>query len=672
MSGEGAPPDGPALARCHHCGEDHPPHLLKCPETDLPLPLEGRILHGKFRFIRQLGKGGMASVWLAVNTLVERRVAIKLIRPEVGRSEDTVARFRAEAKAAGRIGHPAVCEIIDFGLGPLGPYIVMERLRGQSLGELIRREERLDPALAVGIVRQALAGLDAAHRRGIIHRDLKPENLFVHQPEGGTPIVKIMDFGVSKFMDGSGEVQTAHGALLGTPEYMSPEQFKGAARADVRTDIWAMGAILYKALTGKTAFGGPSVAATLLIVTTEDPKPITEMVRGVPPDLITVVMRCLNKDPDARYQSVEALSEELEPFDLDTLDALPLEVPDDDEEEAPSAPTMMLEGSGVISVSGASSITDDAPASDPEGPRPESQAQIATLHPTTQARILLPDAHRPRRPDRRAFAVIGAVTLLGCAALYWLTQRSPPADATPTPTVSARPPAGEPTHERADPASDTTGDPTSDLAGPAGTIGASTTTAGASPTTAGASPTTAGATTSQGSTAGALTTSGPQTGGSDSGGPAATGTTGSAPVAATTLPPTEPRPSSGDTNRPKPSSAPTRDAPSTPPPAPVTPPGTVRAGAYLAVQKRGPISNHAQAKAYCRDLGAQAFAGISDWHLANPTLARKMAGRVKRGKYWTSALWRGKATVIVLPAKESESRVAKKSGPRALCVTKAP
>src|SRR5690606_11683932 len=112
VSDEAARPDGPTLPRCPHCGGGHPPPPLKCPDTDLPLPLEGRILHGKFRIVRQLGKGGMAAVWAAVNTLVERRVAIKLIRPDAGRNEETVARFRAEGKAAGRIGHPNVCEIL--------------------------------------------------------------------------------------------------------------------------------------------------------------------------------------------------------------------------------------------------------------------------------------------------------------------------------------------------------------------------------------------------------------------------------------------------------------------------------------------------------------------------------------------------------------------------------
>jgi serine/threonine protein kinase len=182
--------DGMAGTRCPHCGkEEHPPHVLKCPDTDLVLPLEGRVLDAKFKLIRQIGKGGMASVWLAVNTLVDRNVAIKLIRTEVVRRDDTVKRFRAEARAAGRIGHPNICDILDFGSSPIGPYIVMEYLRGRSLAQHIRDDGPLPSGQAVAIVRQALAGLVAAHREGIIHRDLKPENLFIHEPDEGEPIV---------------------------------------------------------------------------------------------------------------------------------------------------------------------------------------------------------------------------------------------------------------------------------------------------------------------------------------------------------------------------------------------------------------------------------------------------------------------------------------------------
>ena len=657
MSDEAARPDGPTLPRCPHCGGDHPPHLLKCPDTDLPLPLEGRILHGKFRFVRQLGKGGMAAVWAAVNTLVERRVAIKLIRPDAGRNEETVARFRAEGKAAGRIGHPNVCEILDFGLGPLGPYIVMERLRGKSLGQLIRDEERLDPALAVGIVRQALAGLEAAHRRGIIHRDLKPENLFVHQPEVGPPVVKIMDFGVSKFTDGSSEVETQHGALLGTPEYMSPEQFKGASRSDVRTDLWGMGAILYKALTGKTAFGGPSVAGTLLMVTTEDPTPIPELVRGVPPELVAIVDRCLRKDPDERFQSAQELCEELEPFDLDTLANLVVTSSEPLADE-PSPATISV---GPLS-KGSASQREGEDGSSEERPGPEreaseearSAANTETLLPTTRPRITIEDARKPGRPDRRAWLVIAAVTVVGAGVLVALTRgpgspsargddeianaEGAPLDPAETPSQLE---AGETGHAS-----------TTDDASAGGTTGTVPAGAGTHGESTGAPPDPAAAETDAPSTTSGTTGAEP--------------TTGNEP---TTGIPEGPDDDDDDDDAGNSGGSDPAYDPANPPP---TPPGTIRVGRYLTLSKPGPSGTHAEARTYCKNLGKHAFVGVSSWVLSSPHTARKLASTVKKGDYWTQALWKGKAIVISLPSKKTSSRKAERSGPRALCVAKWP
>ena len=307
----------PALAPCPHCGHDHPETQLKCPETDMVLPLEGRLLDRKFRLVRRLGSGGMASVWLAQNIRVDKHVALKLIRPEVLRSEDMVARFRSEAKAAGRIDHPNICEILDYGVGPVGPYIVLEYLRGRNLAEVIREDGPLPVSTAVMILRRTVAALQAVHEQGIVHRDLKPENIFLHKPPGGEPVVKLMDFGVAKVTDGSAEIETEHGALLGTPEYMAPEQFKGASNADQRTDVWGLGAILYRTLTGKNAFGGPTVAATLMMVSADDPTPIRVLAPAVPEGLERVVLRCLAKNPDDRYQSAAELDEALAPFDED-------------------------------------------------------------------------------------------------------------------------------------------------------------------------------------------------------------------------------------------------------------------------------------------------------------------------------------------------------------------
>jgi serine/threonine protein kinase len=315
------------LAPCPFCTKHHEEDYLRCPSTDMMLPLEGRRLDGKFRFLSALGSGGMASVYLAVNERVDREVAIKFLRPEVGRDTEAVARFRSEAKAAGRIGNVHICEILDLGESPIGPYIVMERLRGIDLAALIRRQTRLAPGYAVRVVRHALEGLAAAHDAGIVHRDLKPGNVFLHRTDAGATVVKLMDFGVSKFLDGSGEAETASGILLGTPEYMAPEQLEGAHKIGPAADIWAMGAILYRAITGQQVFSGPNLAAVLRSMAIDDVKPLSQVVEGVPPELEAVIHRCLDRDPAKRYPSANALSEALAPFETLEVEVIPIAAP---------------------------------------------------------------------------------------------------------------------------------------------------------------------------------------------------------------------------------------------------------------------------------------------------------------------------------------------------------
>jgi len=289
--------------------------VLVCPKETKILPLEGRILDTKFRFTKLLGAGGMGAVWKAQNIRVRKSVAIKLMHPEFAGNPGILDRFRNEATAAGQIGSQHICDIYDFGASVLGPYIVLEMLNGNSFGEVIQKYGRVDPGLAAIVMRQALEGLEAAHKVGIIHRDLKPENIFLHEPTPGRLLVKLMDFGISKFSQGGNDGKTGVGVLMGTPEYMSPEQAEGAAGVDQRTDIWAMGAILYKALTGVEAFAGATMAATLVALATKEPKPIETLAPHVPPEFVAVVRKCLNKEPDGRFQSAREMADALAPFE---------------------------------------------------------------------------------------------------------------------------------------------------------------------------------------------------------------------------------------------------------------------------------------------------------------------------------------------------------------------
>jgi serine/threonine-protein kinase len=308
-------PRGPN-APCPGCGELHPDTDLRCPETDVRLPLHGRVLDGRFRLVKILGEGGMAVVWRARNVRVDRDVAIKLIRGSYSKDPEAVSRFLAEAKAAGRSRSPHICDVLDAGTSPIGPYIVMELLHGENLAQRIRGGGALTPALAVQVMRQALVGLQAAHDAGIVHRDLKPENVFLHRTESRELVAKLMDFGVSKFMEGGRHgPETREGILLGTPRFMSPEQVRGAINADARADIWAMGAILYRAVTGHYAFDARDPVDIMMKIRDQEPEPMSKVVSGIPPDLSEVVMRCLARKPEDRFQSAQELAEALAPFE---------------------------------------------------------------------------------------------------------------------------------------------------------------------------------------------------------------------------------------------------------------------------------------------------------------------------------------------------------------------
>lgn len=605
------------LGRCTQCGATHPATVLRCPDTDVMLPLAGRLLDGRFRLLECIGRGGMASVWLALNERVDRRVAIKLIRPDVARDEGLVARFRAEARAAGRIGNPNICDILDSGRSPIGPYIVMELLEGQSLGDLLAGGERLDPPLAVMIVREALRGLQAAHRAGIVHRDLKPENIFLHRPDGGPPMVKLMDFGVAKFTDGSGEARTEHGALLGTPEYMAPEQFRGAAFAEARTDIWAIGAILYRALTGANAFGGPTVAATLLMVATEQPRPCTELAPETPRGLADIVDRCLQKDLARRFVDVAELDTALAPYDapvrdtsvFDRVGARTPAPPDSEEVAAPSE-------------------AEHAGTSGSERTRRWSADDGSTARPV--------EVEPPRRG--RVAAGIAIASLVGFA--IWQLRTSPADHDRGSREVDAVD-GGSPNDPSATVSAAAESVPT---AGPGAPSSPAVTEPASSPTEM-RRPTEAEA-------------------------PALEPTT---PVVRPAVPPPPPPPTDAPIVIDEDTPTRTNDAPPSEPPPP-DPAGVVRVGRWVAPTKPGPAGTLRAAANFCEGLAASAHLGIRRWELPNPAVAAKFAEArgLRKGRYWTSALWRGNAITIALPSGEKRSIAATDGKPRALCVARWP
>jgi serine/threonine-protein kinase len=274
----------------------------------------GDVIDGKYQVERELGIGGMGRVLLALHLGLEERVALKMLLPEATRDPEAVARFAREAKAAARIKSEHVARVLDVSaLGGKNPYIVMEYLEGSDLEQVVEASGALPIADAVDYVLQACEALAEAHMRGVIHRDLKPGNLHLSRRADGSPMVKVLDFGISKIRtrESSGAMTTTS-ALLGSPLYMSPEQMKATRDVDARSDIWAMGVVLYELLTARSPFQAPSMPQVCARVLDTPPDSLAPA--GLPTGLEAVVMKCLEKKADSRFADVGALALALQPF----------------------------------------------------------------------------------------------------------------------------------------------------------------------------------------------------------------------------------------------------------------------------------------------------------------------------------------------------------------------
>jgi serine/threonine-protein kinase len=277
----------------------------------------GEILAGKYRVDRVLGVGGMGVVVAATHLQLDQHVALKFMLPEALRLPLLLERFAREARAAVRLKSDHVARVLDVGTLESGsPYMVMEYLDGRDLGSVVETDGALATETAVDFVLQACDAVAEAHSLGIIHRDLKPRNLFVTRRNDGRPLVKVLDFGIAKHTGSSGVdlSLTKTTDVVGSPNYMSPEQLRASKGADERSDIWALGVILYELLTGVVPFNAESVTQLIAMVLSEDPRPIRELRGDVPVELGRTVERCLQKDPAARFASVAEFAAALEPF----------------------------------------------------------------------------------------------------------------------------------------------------------------------------------------------------------------------------------------------------------------------------------------------------------------------------------------------------------------------
>ena len=293
-----------AAARALDQGED---------DTLASAKLVGAIIDGRYRIDRLLGTGGMGAVYEAEHTGIGKMVALKVLHPQFSRQADLVQRFRREALAASKVGHPNIIDVTDSGTTDQGDaYFVMERLDGTDLADVLRHETRLAIDRSIAIGAQICRALQAAHQAGIIHRDLKPENIFIVSRDGQPDFVKVLDFGIAKSEDVAQMSRrlTTPGIAMGTPEYMAPEQAAGKP-VDGRVDIYSVGAILYEMLAGEPPHSGTSVMDILAKKATQPPEPLRDRNPSVPEPVERVIMSALERDPAARPQSMSALEYEL-------------------------------------------------------------------------------------------------------------------------------------------------------------------------------------------------------------------------------------------------------------------------------------------------------------------------------------------------------------------------
>jgi serine/threonine protein kinase len=281
--------------------------------TDFPRP--GELVAGKYRIHRVLGRGGMGVVLAAHHELLNQRVAVKVLTV---RDKTGVSRFLREARSTACLGGLHVAHVMDAGILPGGaPFIVMEHLEGSDLKHLLEIRGSLPVEEAVGYVLEACEGLAQAHARRIVHRDLKPANLFLTVQPNGSPIVKILDFGISKPLANSSEktgTLTEEHTTLGSPAYMAPEQIRAAKGADTRSDIWSIGVVLFELLVGAPPFARNSLGELFAaILETEAPK-LGDRLHGAPPELGEALAKCLQRDPALRFHDVLELARAIAPF----------------------------------------------------------------------------------------------------------------------------------------------------------------------------------------------------------------------------------------------------------------------------------------------------------------------------------------------------------------------
>ena len=327
------------MKKCPKCGIEYSDSNTLCPSDGIALekvddPVLGKTLIGKYRVDEKLSEGGMGAVYRGTHVLMDKTVAIKVLRPSLAADEKIVARFSREARAASRISHPNAIAVTDFGESEEGiVFLVMEFLDGKTLKEVIREEGPMPLARVVDIMRQVGDALKAAHEQGVVHRDLKSDNIMlIKAGVGDHP--KVLDFGIAKINESEGQLNselTAPNLVIGTPQYMSPEQCSQSSEIDSRSDIYSFGVILYEMLVGHVPFSGAS-PTIVMMKHMQDPVPsVLDERSDIPPSIGKIISRAMAKVPDNRYQNISDLLE-----DLTIAAGVPLRTPSGTHEPSPT------------------------------------------------------------------------------------------------------------------------------------------------------------------------------------------------------------------------------------------------------------------------------------------------------------------------------------------------
>ena len=446
------------------------------------LTLVGTVLADRYQILERIAEGGMGTVYVAEHITIHRRLAIKVLSPDLGNSPDIAQRFLREAQAASMIQHEHIVDIIDFGYTEQGQaFLAMELLEGEDLATTLDRERRLPWPRLRRMVLQMCRALNAAHEKGVVHRDMKPDNCFRIKRGGNADFIKLLDFGIAKVMTEATTFRgkrpvaqaTAAGTLLGTPEYMAPELARDGV-PDARVDIYSLGVMIYELLTGVVPLRGETFMSTLALHLTQEPIPPRQRAPSadIPPAIEAVIMRALAKDPDARYQTIREMTEALVAADQRLrstglfLQAIP-DTPEfsppsrdetETETEAERAPTLNinLQSAGGVRRTTPQHTVDTR--SHRTLPPPEQSGQMAISQPSAQIdpsrisgeqrppmgetmdSIETLDRFRPN-PYRWLSAVLGLL-VIGLGITVWQFNGfddTPPDTATPVPTVAQAP-----------------------------------------------------------------------------------------------------------------------------------------------------------------------------------------------------------------------------------------